>query len=279
MNHRFFVEKKNLLFVIRFRHSISVTFCLITISLSGTFSNFPSHTAIPLVKGQKEVGVFQPLRLGIGENTEISTHPLAFFVIPNMAIKHCWISGKWTIATRHSLHYPTPFLRIGRGFIQPSTAEIPHVIANNHQILATKRMGQQIVTFKMGIQTALRWGSLKGFRTFDIPIVTPRTAIYHKNPTFHWGLDMATKLSPKLDLLIDFDHFVTSCDKREWAIESKTMILWKKSENFSVFGGIKMTYGNYPWGNAFQKIPLIDFIWKLKQNWKKDRKGSRKIGN
>ncbi len=267
--HGLFSEKKILPFGVRFRHSIAFAFCLISFAFSGASSNFPSHTAIPLFKGQKEIGLFQPLRIGIGGNTEIIAHPIAFFVMPNFAVKHRWISGKWAVATRHSIHYPTPLLRIGRGFIQPSTAEIPHIIATDHQILITKRICKPFFTLKIGIQSSAQFGNSADFQTFDLPIVSPRTANYHDNPTFHWGIDMVARLSPKFEFLVDFDHFITARKDAKLAIESKTMILWRKSHKFSVMGGVKLSYGNYPWNNEFQMIPLVDLVWKIKKNEKK----------
>jgi len=249
--------------------------CLFSFAFSGASSNWPSHTAVPLFKGQKEIWMFQPFRIGIGGNSEISSHPIAFFVMPNFAIKHRWISGKWQIATRHSLNYPTPLLRLGRGFIQPSTAEVPHIITNDHQILITKRIGKPFFTLKIGVQTALRFGNSADFQNFDLPILTPRTAVFSENPTFYWGIDAITRLSPKFILICDLDHFITARDDAKLALESKTMIVWKKSHKFSVIGGVKLSVGNYPWGDEFQMVPLVDLVWKFKKRGDKGKNRKR----
>ena len=44
-------------------------------------------TAYPLEDGQRQMGVFQPRIYGMNNNMEISTHPLLFFVKPNVKVK------------------------------------------------------------------------------------------------------------------------------------------------------------------------------------------------
>ena len=44
-------------------------------------------TAYALENGQRRMGVFQPRIYGMTNNMEISTHPLLFFVKPNVKLK------------------------------------------------------------------------------------------------------------------------------------------------------------------------------------------------
>ena len=45
------------------------------------------NTAFLLEKGQKEIGICHPLRLGRTDKTEFSIHPILGFVIPNFKMK------------------------------------------------------------------------------------------------------------------------------------------------------------------------------------------------
>ena len=44
-------------------------------------------TAYPLENGQRQMGIFQPRIYGMNNNLEITTHPLLFFVKPNVKVK------------------------------------------------------------------------------------------------------------------------------------------------------------------------------------------------
>ena len=50
-------------------------------------------TAYPLESGQRQMGVFQPRIYGMNNNLEISTHPLLFFVKPNVKVAE---TGAWS---------------------------------------------------------------------------------------------------------------------------------------------------------------------------------------
>ena len=80
-----------------------------------------SGTAHTLQKGQWEVGLFQPVRWGQGDNREISFFKVTSFFMPNVKIKQQWAQNNgWTLSSSHSFYYPTPLLkklRVGRNFI------------------------------------------------------------------------------------------------------------------------------------------------------------------
>ena len=66
-------------------------------------------TAYPLENGQRQMGVFQPRIYGMNNNLEISTHPLLFFVKPNVKVKkYHGIYKGLGMTSRFSFDYPTP---------------------------------------------------------------------------------------------------------------------------------------------------------------------------
>ena len=56
--------------------------------LTGEAKLWDLHSAYPMPKGRWEVGIFQPMRYGLNEGLEVSTHPLLFFVMPNISLKY-----------------------------------------------------------------------------------------------------------------------------------------------------------------------------------------------
>ena len=69
-----------------------------------------SESDILLAKGERQIGLFQPLRLGYSENIELSTHSISMFVVPNISVK---IRHEiFPLTSRHGFIYPTSFLRI-----------------------------------------------------------------------------------------------------------------------------------------------------------------------
>ena len=74
---------------------------------------FSGDSAYPLENGQRQMSIFQPCIYGMNNNLEISTHPLLFFVKPNIKVKkhHGEYKGLG-MASRFSFDYPTPFLKL-----------------------------------------------------------------------------------------------------------------------------------------------------------------------
>ena len=76
-----------------------------------------SHgTADVLDDGQWELGLYAALRRGMGNDLELSVHPLTAALSPHLAVKKVWRpDGSWRLASRHSLIYPTHLLRFWPG--------------------------------------------------------------------------------------------------------------------------------------------------------------------
>ena len=91
-----------------------VTIVLLLFSTtSGRQSNWDSHSAYILPPKSWSVGIFQPLRYGLQEGLELSSHPGWFFVIPNASFKIPFLDFKsFNTAAKVSFTYPTPLLNI-----------------------------------------------------------------------------------------------------------------------------------------------------------------------
>ena len=113
-------------------------------------------TAYPLENGQRQMGVFQPRIYGMNNNLEISTHPLLFFVKPNVKVKknHGEYKGLG-MASRFSFDYPTPLLKLIQreckfGILSkdPDIGDIPNLFVFQGELLVTKKSADFLLTGK-----------------------------------------------------------------------------------------------------------------------------------
>ena len=68
------------------RALILLTALLVSIIRGGN-ANWDSHSAHIMPPGKWSVGIFQPLRFGLKEGLELSSHPGWFLVLPNASFK------------------------------------------------------------------------------------------------------------------------------------------------------------------------------------------------
>lgn len=249
-----------------------------TASATATGKEWSSGTAHTLPKGRFEFGLFQPLRYGQTENLEWSTHPILFIKVPNVKVKIAYsnFSG-WEMASRHSVVYPTPLLRLLRvkgfgiealaemdvgGIISddPTIPPIPHMISFRHEILLSQSFGPStLITGKGGFCLALRGGKIDKRTTVDLPVVFPRLGVYYSGYGVNGGVDILRKATKRIEMLVDADIlFLPGFDEGSFAFEHKGLIIWNKSSRFQLSLGYKLVYGEYPFGTQWHLLPLFD---------------------
>lgn len=103
------------------------------------------------------VGVFNPLQIGLGGGFEVQTHPLVFFVSPNVVLrKQALDTAGWTLSGELGLSVPTFAFQLLRGYLFPTNAEIGWMVVPRLGAFAS--FGEQHVTtisadfaFRIGI--------------------------------------------------------------------------------------------------------------------------------
>lgn len=220
-------------------------------------------TAFTLPKKRYEIGLFQPLRFGITKNAELITYPLWNLLFPNLAIKKVWEDPCcFRFATRHSINYPTHFLktisRSGTGGILPVLTKVPQLfVFTNHLLFSKSMANEHTVSTKLGFTVALSSGEID-MTTIDLPIVFPRTFVYQNGLSFNLGIDFDGHLYRSFNYAIDADFFILGDDVTSYAFEHKAMLTWIRSERFNILLGYKLIYGEYPYGTDVNILPLID---------------------
>jgi hypothetical protein len=223
-------------------------------------------TARVLPQGQAEVGVFQALRLGVGNNIELSTHPLLNVVMPNLSLKKAWGHwGEFDLATRHSLTYPTGLLivlsRRGAGGILGEDTRVPQLTALTNELLATRPLGDEhLLTAKVGVTAAARFGR-SNLPSIDLPLVYPRTAPYQRHPTATVGVDLDRPVTNTWGYFFDVDVFLVAHKNTPFFIEHSGLVTLRVTENSAVQAGYKVVWGRYPFGSQWNLLPLIDWVW------------------
>jgi len=106
----------------------------------------PRETAQVLPAGRWQVGVFNPLQLGLGGGFELQAHPLLFLISPNVVMrKQQAVVGEWTLTGELGLSMPTLALRLTRGYLFPSNADIPWTLVPRLGAAATFAPGTGVV--------------------------------------------------------------------------------------------------------------------------------------
>ena len=224
-------------------------------------------TAYPLENGQRHRGVFQPRIYGMNNNLEISTHPLLFFVKPNVKVKK--YHGEYKelgMASRLSFDYPTPFLKVIQregifGILSkdPDIGDIPNLFVFQGELLVTKKSADYSLTGKAGLSICPGC-ELDKRHLVDLPLTYPRMTVYHHGFASNVGLDLDYIYSEKISLKTDIDLFIIPDE--DVFIENKFMINYQFSPKYTLTGGVKRTQGTYPFGKQVDIFPLIDLSWK-----------------
>jgi hypothetical protein len=237
-------------------------------SIPADFREWSSGTACLLPAGRREIGLFQSFRWGISESLEFSTHPLACFLIPNLALK--WSHGDlgaFQVATRHSVVYPTLLMRtvsregIG-GLISPEF-KIPHMVSIYNEMVFSKPLTSDILfTAKAGVDLAVRSGPLDDRTTIDLPFAFPRLNVYYHGYGFRGGGGLRGPLLRRWRFDADVDAFYYPSAEQAFAFEQRGLILWSRSSRFQACIGYALSYCEYPFGAQWHlMLPLMDFTW------------------
>lgn len=240
-----------------------------------------SGTAYTLPEGRWEVGLFQPVRWGQGQDREISFYKLSSLIMPNISIKQKWseVDG-FVLSTNHTLLYPTPLLKklqsplgmdIGEpnmfALISPEFDIPPMIIVSNVFLVSMPLYPDRVLTGKIGVSIALGGSGLAEESTIDLPLVYHRLAVLYNGWSVRLGLDMNGSIKKTISYLIDGDILLIPGMKGDMALEHKGLLTWKRSQRFQVSLGYKLVYGVYPDGYPNENItrahllPLIDFQW------------------
>ena len=258
------------------RALILLTALLVSITRGGN-ANWDSHSAHIMPPKKWSVGIFQPLRFGLKEGLELSSHPGWFLVLPNVSFKIPFADFKsFNTATKVYFVYPTPLLnmlsREGIGGIIDPNLTIPPMLGVSGSFIMSREVLRVNLTAKIGLDFGLVFGDLDTRSNIDLPIVYHRLEVFQNGWGWHTGLDLDTKLIKKVRILVDLDlRYIPETGKRgkgknydmrsgDYSIEHKMLLIWEPSSTFRIMTGYKLVSGDYPYGKQTRLLPYIPFV-------------------
>ena len=247
---------------------LPVTFNILIAADNFQQANWVDGSALIIEKGQKEVGLFNPLSFGFTETIQLSTHPIVFLQMPNVTVKKQWITlNGHILSSKHSLYYPTPLLNliakegIG-GFISPEF-EIPAMISTVNEMIVSKPLSiGGLLSLKLAFAFSMGGTDLDQRTSIDLPLVYQRLSVYHNGHYTKLGADYQNNFSEKVGIAIDIDYFRLSNDKGHTAFEHKGLITYSKKKSRQILIGYKYISADYPFGQQQHLFPIIDLRWK-----------------
>ncbi|MBN2725680.1 MAG: hypothetical protein JXR95_16570 [Deltaproteobacteria bacterium] len=246
--------------------SITILSILALPSISRAQTTWNSDTALVLEKGTLETGLFEYSHFGIGKGMEIGTHPLMFFVSPQVWIKKQWKKSKrLALSTKHGINIPTGLMKIlsreGTGGIYPADSEIPIIFSHFHEgTISLKLPLKTLLSLTMEFSNSLQFGK-SSFPTIDLPLIYTRTShFYGKQVSFRAGMDIQGQLGKNFLWLIDFNLFYMPGYSNQKTMEHKGALRYSFCHMKYFFtAGYIYIHGEYPFGNQSHIIPFADF--------------------
>ncbi|MEI6091058.1 MAG: hypothetical protein WCR42_11440 [bacterium] len=240
------------------------------------FINY-SKSANVLPKGDFRYSLFGQTEVGLSNKLTISAHPIMLFVSPSIDLKYNFMKNeKYSISTIHGATCPTLLLNLVKtkgtgGFISPEF-EIPFMLSIRNGIIGTyKYAPNHILSGSFVFEFALFNSSLDPGTSIDIPLISPRSAVYYRNAGFDLALSAEGKICNKFDyagkaelFLFPFsnERYNSEYDKTTNSLfsEFSGMIFWNINKSIKLGAGARLCYGYYPYGEQWHLLPLLDFV-------------------
>lgn len=229
------------------------------------------NTAFLLEKGQKEIGICHPLRLGRTDKTEFSIHPILGFVIPNFKMKSK-LSSSENLENAYflKLTYPTPLLKMVQkkgigGLIaeDPNFKPIPHLLVSELGVISTKIMKEKYYVSAFGSMAFTTGIGVVDERiTIDLPYFYPRMSMYNSDYTLISGLNFTGPLWRNIGFDFGASMRYTFGSDQSLAFEIRDNLFWQFKPNMKLLLGYDLYFAEYPFGNQWDLIPTIDLRYK-----------------
>ncbi|MDH5675322.1 MAG: hypothetical protein OEZ06_24590 [Myxococcales bacterium] len=226
-----------------------------------------SDSTRTLPEGRIETGVFQPVRYGLHDGLELSSHIL-MLVNPQLQAKWRFFErGRYSSAAVGRLSYPKPLLDLlaGEGALGllPEDSRVPQVLVLDMDALATAEwMPEQLLTLSAGISVAPR-GSAEGMPLLDFPFLYARFAVLKTTAVYRAGLGYEAMLGARFRLAADVKLFFLPVVDGGFSLEPGLSLRWLLAEHVALEAGARFEYARYPPGMQFHYLPFIDalFAW------------------
>ena len=237
--------------------------------LSGNVSALQSPAYL-LPKKQWEVGLFQPLKFGFSDRINFSTHPVLFFVMPNISIKAVHRNSKvFSSAARYDIYYPTKLLKtlqtgseVGgetASLIAPGF-KIPHMIGFSGDYIVAKPYKIGVFSMYAGVNVGLVFGNLDSRASIDLPLVYHRLGVFHNRYGIDMGFDFFRQVTKALSFNFDIDLKFLPGLPGSYSFENKLLLFLENAKRTRLSVGYKYVYGEFPHGMQGRLLPYLPIL-------------------
>ena len=254
-----------------------IIFLIIFITIPPIFAQTPNlvkswsyNSAFLMRKGKYECGIFQPFRYGISNRVEIFGNILQMPLVPNVAVKIKLADPKgFYMASQFGFEYNTImfnlFSKKGIGGILSPQFTYSNMFTLSGAFLVTKQVfDTAYVTARAGVVIGMRDGYLSPLSTIDLPIFYPRLSHLFNKCTFKIGADIKGKIVRKWIYMADFQLYIIPIKENNFFMEHTGTIMCALGKNARLKGGYKICFGEYPFGNQWNLLPVIDIVFGSK---------------
>lgn len=237
-------------------------------------------SAKTIQEGRKESGIFAPLRIGLKNRTELSVHPLWFFVMPNAKVKKNWMTNEYKklqVATEHGFTFPTILLnllaRSGTGGIFPSTKKAPPILTLKNKVIVSYFFHlDHSISLKAGMELNLLQSMYNDFPELELLIAYPRMANYSNFYTGELALSFSGVFEKRVGYDSDIRMFLIPTKDLTWVFEWNPKLYYHFSNKFRIMAGALLTTGNIQNEKAaFRAIPVLDLQFSFSRKNKKKK--------
>lgn len=229
----------------------------------GPPARWAAHSALTTAARRLELGVFSQGSYGVSDRLELRTHPLWFFVLPQVHAKWRWFSGDtWHLSTTHGLQYPTPFLNLvakeGTLGLLPSTTDVPQALLLQNAALLTARAGvDQWLTAEAGLSLGPRTHDTI---LLDFPFLYSRFAALNAPLIPHAALGALGMLTNHLDYAVysKFSWLPIEELSGAYSWESELELGWSFTDDVRLGLSARAEYARFPVGTKWYWFPLAD---------------------
>ena len=245
----------------------------------------PEYSTVPwtkeqaqvLEKGDKEVGIFGPLRLGLGNGWEGSVQPILFFWAPGaMVKKELWADGDHQLAISTGGVYAPPLINllardgIG-GVLAPDIVvpKLPKLKLIGHYTFQPNQHGMTVwqridVVPGAGLYDEDEVLSEGGFpyTSIDAPLAYSRSVVYRSGMGLQSGVVFHGSFAPKWQYESRSALWIhPNLDDHQWSIEAQLMLRFLPKPDRAIQLGTVYTMSDFPYGRQWHLLPTVDMRW------------------
>lgn len=253
------------------RRAATALAALLTAGAAGALEgSFSGATARTVPAHRHEVGIFAPLRHGLTDRVELSTHPGWLLVAPNVEAKIAWgVASGFELASSHALLYPTPLMRLlareGTGGIVPPDVRYPHLVASSHRLLVTRELGGHLLTLRGGLRLAKNltgWDGPPFWSQIEWHLAWPRMASWFSGWSVEGGLAAQGPIWRSVGYQLEATAFLLPGMEGDRAAEWSALLTVRARPGLLVRGGAKWSWVELPYGTLLSMpFPMLDVIW------------------